>query len=283
MNWLTAVGPDEQVGYNARRLGVMYIIWNRQIWNNSSASAGWRAYTGAVPHTDHVHISLSWAGAYMRSSWWTGVALPTESATRRYVTSVYADLFNRQPDSAGLQNWSDALTSGTPRIAVANAITYSTEFRSGLITGAYADYLGRTPDPGGLATWLGAMGAGWTVSQIESGFIASPEYYARAGSTDADWVSLLYRDVLGRAAGQSEVDYWTQQLAGGVGRVPVAMGFLLSSERLNTVVDGHYRHLLGRGIDPSGQQTWVGILQGGGRDEAIIGGIIASDEYYGRA
>ena len=60
------------------------------------------------------------------------------------------------------------------------------------------------------------------------------------------------------------------------------MGFLLSTERLSTVVDGHYRHLLGRGIDPSGQGTWVGILQAGGRDEAIIGGIIASEEYYGR-
>jgi Domain of unknown function (DUF4214) len=60
------------------------------------------------------------------------------------------------------------------------------------------------------------------------------------------------------------------------------MGFLLSTERLTTVVNGYYVDLLGRGIDPTGQRTWVGILQRGGRDEAIIGGIIASAEYYGR-
>ena len=65
-------------------------------------------------------------------------------------------------------------------------------------------------------------------------------------------------------------------------RNQVAMGFLLSTEHLTTVVNGYYQHLLGRGIDPSGQRTWVGILQAGGRDEAIIGGIIASAEYYGK-
>ena len=70
--WLIAVGPDEKPGYNARRLGVMYVIWNTQIWSASSAGRGWQAYTGANPHTDHVHVSLSWNGAYMRTSWWTG-------------------------------------------------------------------------------------------------------------------------------------------------------------------------------------------------------------------
>ena len=37
------------------------------------------------------------------------------------------------------------------------------------------------------------------------------------------------------------------------------------------------------GLDPSGQRTWVGLLQGGTHDEDIIGGIVASDEYWGRA
>jgi hypothetical protein len=75
----------------------------------------------------------------------------------------------------------------------------------------------------------------------------------------------------------------TQRPDAGARRDQAAMGFLLSTERLSTVVNGHYLHLLGRGIDLSGQATWVGILQAGGRDEAIIGGIIASAEYYANA
>ena len=126
------------------------------------------------------------------------------------------------------------------------------------------------------------MGRGWTISKMESGFIASAEYYGRAGSSDVGWVKKLYSDVLGRGASPKEVASWTAQLPAGKSRSSVAMGFLLSTERVSTVVDGHYRHLLGRGIDPSGLRTWVGKLQRGGRDEAIIGGIIASGEYYGR-
>ena len=56
----------------ARRMGVMYMIWNRQIWTAYRADAGWRPYSGVSPHTDHIHISLSWAGAQGRTSYWSG-------------------------------------------------------------------------------------------------------------------------------------------------------------------------------------------------------------------
>ncbi|MDP9395736.1 MAG: hypothetical protein M3Q27_16385 [Actinomycetota bacterium] len=55
----------------ARRMGLMYVIWNKRIWSAYNASAGWRAYTGASPHRDHVHISLSWAGANGTTSFFT--------------------------------------------------------------------------------------------------------------------------------------------------------------------------------------------------------------------
>jgi peptidoglycan DL-endopeptidase CwlO len=45
--------------YNADRLGVLYIIWYRQIWLPTS---GWRAYSGCCDsssmHTNHVHLSM---------------------------------------------------------------------------------------------------------------------------------------------------------------------------------------------------------------------------------
>lgn len=283
VTWLTAAGPDGKVGYNARRLGVMYVIWNRQIWSNTSSNAGWRAYTGAVPHTDHVHVSLSWAGAYMRSSWWTGVALPTTATTRSYVKIVYADLFNRDPDPAGLQTWTDALTTGMPRVSVANSITASPEYRSGLIRGAYLEFLAREPEPSGLASWLAQMNIGMTIQSMEGGFLASQEYYEQSGSTDDGWVSRLYQHVLARSASADEIAYWTGQLAAGQSRQDVAMGFLLSTERLTTVVNGYYQHLLGRGLDPSGQQSWVGAIQAGARTEGIIGSIVSSAEYYAKA
>ena len=127
------------------------------------------------------------------------------------------------------------------------------------------------------------MGRGLTIQDLEGGFVASPEYYVLAGGTDAGWVSQLYRHVLGREAAESEVAGWAAALAGGASRTAVARGFLLSAERLGTVIDGYYMHLLGRPIDPTGRQGWVAAVQGGVRTEDIIGGIVASDEYYQRA
>lgn len=65
----------------ARRLGIMYIIWNRRIWHAGSST--WKTYTGSDPHTNHVHISLGWAGALKKTSYWTGVVSPVLGANGR--------------------------------------------------------------------------------------------------------------------------------------------------------------------------------------------------------
>jgi putative cell wall-binding protein len=67
--WLTGKDAQGVVGGNARRVGVMYVIWNKRIWSVYGNEV-WRDYTGPVPHTDHVHISFSWDGAMARTSWW---------------------------------------------------------------------------------------------------------------------------------------------------------------------------------------------------------------------
>ena len=76
MTWLLA--PDEfgNAAAMARRLGVMYVIWDSRIWKSYQASRGWQPYTGASPHTDHVHVSFSWAGALGATSYWTGSVAP---------------------------------------------------------------------------------------------------------------------------------------------------------------------------------------------------------------
>jgi hypothetical protein len=76
VHWLFATDPYGNRFAQARRLGVMYVIWNSKIWSSCAAGAGWRPYTGADPHTSHMHISLSWAGALKKTSYWTGAVAP---------------------------------------------------------------------------------------------------------------------------------------------------------------------------------------------------------------
>ncbi|MEJ7725385.1 MAG: hypothetical protein WKH47_00020 [Actinomycetes bacterium] len=54
-----------------RRLGLMYIIWNNQVWRAYDSGDGWQPYSGPNPHTDHVHFSFSWDGALQETSWTT--------------------------------------------------------------------------------------------------------------------------------------------------------------------------------------------------------------------
>ncbi len=82
IGWLFAKDADGHSYANARRLGVMYLIWDNRIWGSYRAAEGWRPYMGCAArtstaydttcHRDHIHISLSWEGAMRRTSFWTG-------------------------------------------------------------------------------------------------------------------------------------------------------------------------------------------------------------------
>ena len=117
---------------------------------------------------------------------------------------------HRKPDTAGLNSWTSSLLSGTPRVAVANAITASGEFRSGLISDSYQTNLGRTPEGTGAANWLVQLNRGVTQQDMEAGFLASDEYFTASGRDPASWVSRLYKHVLNRSAAPSEVSDWTK-------------------------------------------------------------------------
>ncbi|GAB48454.1 peptidoglycan-binding domain-containing protein [Mobilicoccus pelagius] len=71
--WLTA-----NSGERARRLGVQYVIWNRTMWRAYAPERGFAPYSGPNPHTDHIHLSLTWDGAMGRTSWWSGQVVHTQ-------------------------------------------------------------------------------------------------------------------------------------------------------------------------------------------------------------
>lgn len=75
LDWLLATDAQGHQYANARRLGIMYIIWNAQIWVADDSNLGWQPYECSgvtLCHQDHVHMSLSQAGAQKRTSYWTG-------------------------------------------------------------------------------------------------------------------------------------------------------------------------------------------------------------------
>jgi hypothetical protein len=70
LNWLLAPDAYGNKAANARRLGVMYMIWHNHIWGAYYLDEGWRDYHGPDAHTSHIHISFTWEGAYKQSTWY---------------------------------------------------------------------------------------------------------------------------------------------------------------------------------------------------------------------
>jgi hypothetical protein len=71
LDWLLATDKYGNTYAMARRLGIMYIIWNHHIWSMNRANEGWRIYTSTSnPHTDHVHFSFYWDGALEKTTFW---------------------------------------------------------------------------------------------------------------------------------------------------------------------------------------------------------------------
>ena len=77
IDWLLATDEHGNKDALARRLGIVQIIWNDEIWNASKRE--WRHYdakrncgstSDTCRHRDHMHFTLSADGAYQRTSWW---------------------------------------------------------------------------------------------------------------------------------------------------------------------------------------------------------------------
>lgn len=87
IDWLFATDSAGNTYANARRLGIMYVIWNNRIWGAYRADEGWRPYLTCADHPErswdttchrnHMHFSFTWEGARGATSFWTGqVAAP---------------------------------------------------------------------------------------------------------------------------------------------------------------------------------------------------------------
>ena len=76
LSWLLAPDAEGHHAAMARRLGIMYIVWDRHMWRAYDASAGWQPYSRGEAHTEHVHFSFSRAGAAGQTSFWRATGRP---------------------------------------------------------------------------------------------------------------------------------------------------------------------------------------------------------------
>lgn len=115
----------------------------------------------------------------------------------------------------------------------------------------YFAYFLRFPDQGGFDYWQGNYSSGdWSLTRISQFFAGSPEFISLYGSlSDADFVTLIYQNVLFRNPDAGGLAHWTAELARGVRRGTVMLAFSESQEFVegNDTVPATVKPLAGYG------------------------------------
>ena len=207
-----------------------------------------------------------------------------------FAMQLYRDILFREGDSAGVQFWQDRIDSGVTRPQVAIAFLDSPEFQAG--TGAiarlYFGALNRLPDANGMGFWMEQQQTGTPIGQIAAAFAASTEFTTLFGSlSNTAFIQTQYQSVLGRIATLEEQTQLNLQLTAGTSRGSVLLGLTESPEykaasdtKLSVALD--YLGLLGRPAEQAGFDHWVNMQSTTVPEVTVVGGFIASQEYYDR-
>ncbi len=98
--------------------------------------------------------------------------------------------------------------------------------------GLYQAVFNRLPDASGLGFWINALDTGTSLIDVTNTFISSPEFVATYNALDtANFVRLLYVNILNRTAEPGGFAYWTGLLdTGATDRANVVLNFSASPE-----------------------------------------------------
>lgn len=187
-------------------------------------------------------------------------------------------VLRRTPTASELAAWTSALGSGTAPAALVDVELARGRWQAqeAKVARLYAAFFDRPAESGGLVYWSQRLAAGAQISVVAESFARSPEFRARFGAgTHAAFVDLVYRNVLGRAPGAGDVDYWVGRITAGKTRGWVMAAFSESTEgratlapKTDAVVISHA--LLGTAWSGQAYEDAVAWLRAGGSRLTVV-------------
>ena len=203
------------------------------------------------------------------------------------VWKFYESVLNREPDTGGLQYWTNYFNNGGSTGDMAFGFFESDELLNKVLGNYYQQYLLRPLDSGGLAYWKGVWHATGGPEQIKAGFADSPEFYASSGGTPDSWIDALYQRILSRTPDPSGKSFWLnyyqQQTAAGTDagtvRYNIALGFFDSQESYGQDVAGWFQEYLFRAPTDAEKTQYVSQMESGASDRTIEQEITNMPEY----
>ncbi|HEX7134150.1 MAG TPA: DUF4214 domain-containing protein, partial [Iamia sp.] len=181
------------------------------------------------------------------------------TADELWIRQAYQDVLGRAADAPGLESWTYGRDRGASTGRLASNLVGSAESRARLANQLYEEILGRAPDPGGQAYWAAQLRT-TTLITVRARILGTPEVYAQAGGTDADYVEHLYELALGRPASAGDLTYWTGRIGAGLSKGGLAQHLLGSGEAAQRWVVAGYEELLDRTPSVQERAYWFPLV-----------------------
>lgn len=228
---VTRGGPGSLTGQVSRLLGA---------YSSTSPSdteiASWRHRRALGTSLAEMSATLA-EGSYYRDRY-------ASLGTPDFVVRLYQDLFGHAPTWEERVRLGSLIGGGFTRSDLIVALTESPEYASatgtkpayfypseGKIRRLYRAYFRRGADHRGLCYWMAEIEYGATAKTVSDVFAVSEEFNLTYGSlNDADFVELVYSNVMERHSDPEGHAYWVDQLRRGLSRGMMMLYFSESAE-----------------------------------------------------
>lgn len=191
-----------------------------------------------------------------------------------FVTRQYQDFLGRNPGFGELQTASLNIENGTWTAGDLIDLLVAKPERAHRhqIIRLYNAYFDRTADHGGLDYWSDQIvNHGKSINTVSNNFAASKEFKTMYGSlSNAQFVTLVYQNVLDRDPSPADLTYWKGQLdQGKVNRGKVMTHFSESAEykglsKGRVLAADVYDAMIGETSTGSELSLWAAHIQAGG-------------------
>ncbi|WP_435005882.1 FG-GAP repeat domain-containing protein [Tundrisphaera lichenicola] len=225
------------------------------------------------------------------------------AATNRmagYVRDLYRDILGRDASASDTAFWVSAMDKGSVQpFALPGIFLNSQEGRLRFVQQQFQALLGRSIDPRSASALANYPFRESLILKI----VNSAEYFARAGGTNAGYVTAVFRDLGGIGIDRTNRDAFVTRIARGLPRIGVAQAIMFGGTLYynNTAVKEIMLYLPdqvqgvlrsgalppnapGQPINPSPIliNYLVGLRRAGRSDEQVISVLLTSPQYFSR-
>ena len=194
-----------------------------------------------------------------------------EAGIRAFVTRMYEVCLDREPDTDGLNDWSNRLATGQEQGAnIAFGFIFSEEFQNlnlcneHYVDSMYAAFFDREGDAAGKADWLGQLNSGATRGHIMTGFVNSQEFANLCAAYGID---------------QGSGDWSADDIPVSGTCMICESGSHEVTPEIRAFAERLYTCCLDRDPDETGLNDWANALANGAKGSEVAAGFVFSQEY----